>query len=165
VFEACLAGFADGFSAAVVFVVGGDVADAGVQPDGVVVDSGDGELGAQGGRVQAWSVGVPGRPKCWAIAHNAMNSRVEPDVIWGPLSETASRIGLAWSSTPMSTRPSSWRASTFSSSPSTPRAAVKASSTWVDVSSTETISVIHLRETRSSMISTAIPALVKWVVS
>ena len=50
-FEACLAGLADGFSAAVVFVVGGDVADAGVQPDGVVVDPGDGELGAQGGRV------------------------------------------------------------------------------------------------------------------
>ena len=31
-FEACLAGFADGFSAAVVFVVGGDVADAGNEP-------------------------------------------------------------------------------------------------------------------------------------
>ncbi|MEI2784142.1 MAG: hypothetical protein V9E82_00320 [Candidatus Nanopelagicales bacterium] len=42
---------------------------------------------------------------------------------------------------------------------------MKASSTWVEVSSTETISVIHLRETRSSMISTAMPALVKWVVS
>jgi hypothetical protein len=31
--------------------------------------------------IQAWSVGVPGRPKCWAIAHIAMNSRVEPAVI------------------------------------------------------------------------------------
>ena len=43
--------------------------------------------------IQAWSVGVPGRPKCWAIAHSAMNSRVEPEVICGPLSETASSTG------------------------------------------------------------------------
>ena len=43
--------------------------------------------------IQAWSVGVPGRPKCCAIAHIAMNSRVEPLVICGPLSLTASRIG------------------------------------------------------------------------
>jgi len=42
---------------------------------------------------------------------------------------------------------------------------VKASSTWVEVSSTLTISVIHFRETRSSMISTAIWALGKWVTS
>lgn len=42
---------------------------------------------------------------------------------------------------------------------------MKATSTWVWVSSAETISVIHFRETRSSMTSTAIPALVKWVVS
>lgn len=35
--------------------------------------------------IQAWLVGVPGRPKCWAaVAHMAMNSRVEPDVICGP---------------------------------------------------------------------------------
>ena len=48
--------------------------------------------------IQAWSVGVPGRPKCWAIAHSARNSRVEPEVICGPLSETASRIGRVSSS-------------------------------------------------------------------
>src|SRR5215217_9092615 len=24
--------------------------------------------------IQAWSVGVPGRPKCWWMAHKAMNS-------------------------------------------------------------------------------------------
>src|SRR5437867_2584375 len=41
--------------------------------------------------IQAWSVGVPGRPKCSAMAHRAMNSRVEPDVIWRPLAETANR--------------------------------------------------------------------------
>jgi hypothetical protein len=38
--------------------------------------------------IQAWSVGVPGQPKCWAIAHRARNSRVEPEVICGPLSDT-----------------------------------------------------------------------------
>ena len=37
----------------------------------------------------------------------------------------------------------------------------EASSTWVEVSSTETISVSHFRETRSSMINTAIPTRVK----
>jgi hypothetical protein len=36
--------------------------------------------------IHAWSVGVPGRPKCWWIAHSAMNSRVDPEVICGPLS-------------------------------------------------------------------------------
>jgi hypothetical protein len=41
----------------------------------------------------------------------------------------------------------------------------EASSTWVEVSSAETISVSHLSETRSSMMSTAIPAAVKCVVS
>ena len=42
---------------------------------------------------------------------------------------------------------------------------MKASSTWVLVSSTEASSVSHLRETRSSMISTAIFAAGKCVVS
>ena len=42
---------------------------------------------------------------------------------------------------------------------------MKASSTWVEVSSTLTIWLSHFRETRSSMINTAIPARVKWVVS
>ena len=92
-----------------------------------------------------------------------MNSLVDPEAIWAPLAEIASRIGRESSSAPRSTLPSSW--STASSSPSASSAAVKASSTWVEVSSTETISVIYLRETRSSMISTAIPAAGKWVVS
>ncbi len=39
--------------------------------------------------IQAWSVGVSGRPKCCAIAHIAMSSRVDPEVICGPLSLTA----------------------------------------------------------------------------
>ena len=38
-------------------------------------------------------------------------------------------------------------------------------SIWVEVSSAETISATHLRDTRSSMTVTAIPALGKWVVS
>jgi hypothetical protein len=37
--------------------------------------------------------------------------------------------------------------------------------TWVEVSSAETISASHLRETRSSTTVAATPALVKWVVS
>ena len=56
--------------------------------------------------IQAWSWGVPGRPKCCAIAHIARNSRVEPDVICGPLSLTASSTGRVGSSTVGS---ASWR--------------------------------------------------------
>jgi len=42
---------------------------------------------------------------------------------------------------------------------------VKPTSTCVEVSSADTTVLSHLRETMSSMISTAIPALVKCVVS
>jgi hypothetical protein len=49
-------------AAALVLVVGGDVADAGVQADGVVLDADDGEFGAQDGgvadRVQVRPVGL-----------------------------------------------------------------------------------------------------------
>ena len=92
-------------------------------------------------------ISAPWRPKCWAIAHSAMNSRVDPDVICGPLSETASRTGRCSSLVWGSARPSSRRAATASSSPSISRASVKATSTWVEVSSAETTSVIHLRLT------------------
>jgi hypothetical protein len=40
-FESGLAGLADGFTSSFVFVVGGDVADAGVEADPVVVRRGD----------------------------------------------------------------------------------------------------------------------------
>jgi hypothetical protein len=50
-FQAGLASLADGLTSSFVFVVGGDVAEAGVRPDPVVMGPGDGELGAQGGRV------------------------------------------------------------------------------------------------------------------
>jgi len=49
--EAGLAGLADGRPAAFVLVVRGDVADAGVEPDAVVVRPGDLQFGAQGCRV------------------------------------------------------------------------------------------------------------------
>jgi hypothetical protein len=98
------------------------------------------------------------------MAHNAMNSRVEPEVICGPLSLRASRIGRAGSSQVRSTVPSR-RAATCSISPSPSRASQKAAWTWVEVSSTETTSASHLRETRSSIAQTATPARVKWVVS
>ena len=48
--EADAAGAADRGAAALVLFVGGDVADAGVQPHGVVLDAHHGELGAQDGR-------------------------------------------------------------------------------------------------------------------
>ena len=111
------AGAADLRAAAFVLVIRGDVADAGMQPDGVVLDAHELKLGAQDGRVgdrvEVWPVGLdvaeealdPGlvgrgvrRPKCCAIAHIAMNSRVDPDVICGPLSLTAKRIGTTASS-------------------------------------------------------------------
>ena len=46
--------------------------------------------------IQAWSVGVCGRPKRWAMWTPAKNSRVEWERIWGPLSETANSNGT-WS--------------------------------------------------------------------
>ncbi len=49
--EAVAAGLADRFAAAFVFVVGGDVADAFVEPDRVVVGSGPFELGGEDGGV------------------------------------------------------------------------------------------------------------------
>ena len=49
-------------AAALVLVIGCDVADAGVQADGVVLDADDRELGAQDGgivdRVEVWPVGL-----------------------------------------------------------------------------------------------------------
>jgi hypothetical protein len=109
-------------------------------------------------------VGVPGRPKCWWMAHKAMNSRVDPEVICGPLSLRASRTGRAGSSTVGSTRPSC-RAATSSASPSRSNASVNTTWTWVEVSSAETISASHLRLTRSSTTVAATPAAAKWVVS
>ncbi len=133
--ESGLACLADRWAAAGVLVVGCDVADAGVQPHAVVALLDDGELGSEDRRVAdlgqvghsalTWPNsdpgpglvgGVPGRPKCWWIAHRAMNSRVEPEVICGPLSLIASRTGRDGSSTVASTRPS-WRALMRSSSP------------------------------------------------
>jgi hypothetical protein len=93
-----------------------------------------------------------------------MNSRVEPEVICGPLSLIASRIGRAGSSTVGSTKPS-WRAVMRASSPSRSKASVNTTWTWVEVSSAETISASHLRDTRSSITVAATPARVKWVAS
>jgi hypothetical protein len=96
------------------------------------------------------------------MAHSAMNSRMEPEVIWGPLSERANRMGRAWSSTLGSTSPSV-RASTWARSPSAARASVKTISIWVEVSSAEAMSAIHLRLTRSSTTVTATWTRLKWV--
>lgn len=50
-FEARFTGLADGFSSAFVFVVGGYIADAGMESDRVVVGADRGELGSQGRRI------------------------------------------------------------------------------------------------------------------
>lgn len=49
--EPAFTSFADGFSSAVVLVIGGDIADSFVQPDGVVVVLSVVELSGQCGRV------------------------------------------------------------------------------------------------------------------
>ena len=52
--ETACSGLTDGWSSAVVFVVGSDVADRGVQPDGVVLGSDPGEfhIGHPGSRTR-----------------------------------------------------------------------------------------------------------------
>ena len=89
--EALPAGLADRFSSLVVFVVGGDVAERFVQPDFVVVDPDACQLCVEQRRVgdlvevgpfvldvpeetldPGLSVGVWGRPWCWAMAIIAM---------------------------------------------------------------------------------------------
>jgi len=99
-----------------VFVVEGDVADAGVQPDGVLLGAHALVFGVQPGWVadllqvrplaldvaeqgldQAWPCGVCRRPNCWAIATPARNSRVLTDFICRPLSLMASSKG-SWPS-------------------------------------------------------------------
>jgi hypothetical protein len=50
-FEPGLSGFADGLPSSLVFVVGCDVADAGVESNGIPMLAGDGEFGEQGGGV------------------------------------------------------------------------------------------------------------------
>ena len=90
----------DCWAASFVLVVGGDVADAGVQPAGVVVHLDDGQLGSEDGGVgdghqvrvvvldglvQRLDPGLIGRcrdlPKCWAIATMAMNALELPPII------------------------------------------------------------------------------------
>ena len=61
-FESGLAGLADGFASSFVFVVRADIADAGVEPDPVVVRPDDLQLGAQGGRGRGWRAGAGTRP-------------------------------------------------------------------------------------------------------
>jgi hypothetical protein len=64
-FESCFAGLADGLASSFVFVVRGDVSDAGVEPDPVVARPRDLQFGAQGGgladgeRVRVLALEVP----------------------------------------------------------------------------------------------------------
>jgi hypothetical protein len=72
--QADAAGAADRGAAAFVFVVGRDVADAGVQPDGVVLDADERELGAQNCRVidcvEVWPVGVEVRAALGEVVYD-----------------------------------------------------------------------------------------------
>ena len=59
--QALGARLADGVASSGVFVVGGDISDAGVEADGVVVAAGASQLGFEGGRVvDRFEVGVLG---------------------------------------------------------------------------------------------------------
>ena len=68
--QALAAGGADGLAPALVFIVGGHVADAGVQADGVVLDLDPVELDAEHGRVcdrqQVGPLGLQGAVQCLA---------------------------------------------------------------------------------------------------
>ncbi|MFC5827179.1 hypothetical protein [Nonomuraea insulae] len=79
------------------------------------------------------------------------------------IASSTGRAGLS-TSVPTSTRPSA-RPVISGSSPSRSSASAKSRITWVWVSSTETTSQIHLRETRSMIASAAIPHAEKCVVS
>ena len=68
------AGCADGVAAAVVFVVGGDVADRFVQPDAVVVDPDAFEFGGEGG-------GVGDRRQVWVLAFDVAPQRLDPCLV------------------------------------------------------------------------------------
>jgi hypothetical protein len=103
--------------------------------------------------IQAWSVGVAGRPKCWAIEHTARNRQVSRQRISVPLSDTASSSGTAGSSssTPASSRSARRSASSSLSRPSASRACRNSTLTWVPVASAARMVAIHLRETMSTM--------------
>jgi hypothetical protein len=179
--KAVLAGLSDRRTATLVLVVGGDVADPGVQANRVELVAHSSQLGLEhGGVVDAIQV----RPFGLDVAEEALdpglvrrgarppemlgdgaNPHELPDVICGPLSETASRIGRLGSSTLRSTVPLA-RASIRSKIPSASRAWMKATWTCVEVSSAERTVSSHLRVTRS-MIATAawVGQDWKWVAS
>jgi hypothetical protein len=113
----------------------GDIADPGVQPDGVVVGADHLQFSAElVGVAAVFQVGplaldVPEERLDRSLVGGSVrggrrlddraprqDSLVDPEVIWGPLSDTASSSGRVGSSTARSTRPS-WRAATSSASP------------------------------------------------
>ena len=90
------AGCADGVAAAVVFVVGGDVADRFVQPDAVVVDPDAFEFGGEHGR-------VGDRRQVWVLAFDVAPQRLDPRLVGrgrrAPKFYTAPRTGGSADST------------------------------------------------------------------
>ena len=111
--------------------------------------------------IQAWSVGVRGRPWCWAMATAAMKARVSVEIMGPPLSDTASRIGRRGSSRGRSRRSSVNR----SVRPSTARASSNTTRTWVEDSSDDATVEIQRRLSVSTMAKTQRRARPKWVTS
>src|SRR5512132_642109 len=179
------AGRADLGAAAAVLIVGGDVADPGVQPDGVVVGADHLQFSAElVGVAELLQVGplaldvpeealdrslVGGGVRAAEVLDDRAQRQellVDPEVICGPLSEAASSSGRVGSSTARSTRPS-WRAATSPSKPSRSKASVNTTWTWVEVSSALSRVASHLRLTRSTIANAhgAARQRPKWVTS
>jgi hypothetical protein len=92
--QAGFAGFADGLAAALVFIVGGDVADAGVQPDRVVVPPDGSQLGSQGGRV--------GDGEQMRVLGSDPRTASTVSAAITPRGDGGSRIHVIWNRTPTS---------------------------------------------------------------
>ena len=94
-FESGDARAADAGTAAVMLVIGGDVPDRGVQPDGVVLAADPGELGIEGGRVGDASGQV--RPVALQMAEERLDVRLVgrgagPTVVLGDRSGSQGRL-------------------------------------------------------------------------
>ena len=119
--------------------------------------------------IQAWSVGVPGRPKCWAMRDagqelaGGVGAHLRAVVATSRAARAApvGRHGRPVRGRRRPARPRSAavaRSSASSEQALASSAAVNATSTWVEVSSAETTVASHLRETTSRTATAARPA-------
>src|SRR5579863_4116140 len=182
-FEPSLSGLADGGTAPFVLVVGRHVADAGMEADPVPSRADDVELLAQhldvGDRLQVRVLGFqvsvealdPGLIGRGAGSAEVLGDRAEGHelarrarghlravVRHGEQDRPAGIVGG-------DVHPPVGAALDGVEQPSAAKASVKTISTWVEVSSDETMWASHLRDTRSSTMVTAARARVKCVVA